>query len=403
MPFICKRKGNSTLLAMTRLRCHSCGEEDAVEFFTLPRIPVDCGTLKSSHTAALAAKVAAIDLCFCNTCGLVFNRSYDHSLIAFGADYQVSLNCSPAFNEFQQATASRLASRYDLAGKTVFEIGCGNGEFLQTLCSTARCDGVGIDPTVKIDQLTVGGNQARFENCFFDQDYSGPIGDFVCCLSVFEDIKQPNLFLSQLRSRIGRQSIPVYLEVFNGMRALANNEVWSIHYEQCNCFSLDSLKQSVSRAGFSIKDAGYCYQGDQYLFVELEPVSLEAVPRDLDDSVTVSRKVVQGFEKAFLNRKKEWQEKLAQQARGDVVFWGSGGKAITFLNTVANASQIEYVIDNNSDRQGKYIPGSGHPVVSPDSLPQFCPQTVIISNEIYRDEIAAQISKMGLDLSIEVA
>ena len=360
----------------------------------------------NSPEEARNATTGDISLCFCKECGLVFNQKYDPDLIKFGDAYEVSLTCSNAFNEFQLETANRLAHKYNLQGKTVFEIGCGNGEFLELLCSTAECDGVGIDPTVKtLEEKKVGDNRLRFFQQKFDEAYEGPTGDFVCCLSVFEDVPQPGNFLSLIAERFCRKGIPVYLEVFNGMRALGNKEVWSVHYEQCNYFSLQSLMRAVGHHDLTILGAGNCYVNGQYVYVEFtyDSDKSHCTNIEADDLLESDQKVVSEFETEFQNRKRFWEKVFNDSQFKNIAFWGSGGKSISFLNSVENSSRVGMIVDNNSKRHGGFIPGSGHEVVGPEKLVDFNPDLVIISNEIYRDEIGQQLSGMGLSPRIEVA
>jgi Cys-tRNA synthase (O-phospho-L-seryl-tRNA:Cys-tRNA synthase) len=55
-----------------------------------------------------------------------------------------------------------------------------------------------------------------------------------------------------------------------------------------------------------------------------------------------------------------------------------------------NSKFISGIVDVNPDKQGGFIPGSGHKVISPNDLPQS--GSVIIMNENYTEEIKKQIS-----------
>ena len=49
-----------------------------------------------------------------------------------------------------------------------------------------------------------------------------------------------------------------------------------------------------------------------------------------------------------------------------VVLWGGGSKGVTFLNMKGDRDKIEYVIDTNPRKHGKYIPGTGQKIVIDD-------------------------------------
>ena len=67
--------------------------------------------------------------------------------------------------------------------------------------------------------------------------------------------------------------------------------------------------------------------------------------------------------------------------------WGAGSKGVTFLNMIDSRYQIEYVIDINPRKHGKYIPGTGQKIVSPEFLREYIPDIVIVMNLIYENEI----------------
>ena len=47
--------------------------------------------------------------------------------------------------------------------------------------------------------------------------------------------------------------------------------------------------------------------------------------------------------------------------------WGAGARGVTLLNML-NDSRIEYAVDINPRKQGKYVPGTGQQIVEPTFL-----------------------------------
>jgi 2-polyprenyl-3-methyl-5-hydroxy-6-metoxy-1,4-benzoquinol methylase len=173
---------------------------------------------------------------------LVWNRSYDASQIVFGPGYEFSLVHSPMFRNFIESVAERLIARHDIRNRTVVEIGCGSGEFLTLLCELGGNRGYGFDPSLKEErEFAAGSGQVSLIRDYYGGQYSEIPADFVCSLSVLEDIDRPAEFLKNIRSTIGARSIKAYFEVFNGARALATMSGWSINYEQCLYWSPKSF------------------------------------------------------------------------------------------------------------------------------------------------------------------
>ena len=86
-----------------------------------------------------------------------------------------------------------------------------------------------------------------------------------------------------------------------------------------------------------------------------------------------------------------------------VVVWGAGSKGITFLNMMTDGEGIDYIIDQNPAKIGKFVAGSGQQIQSPDFLAEYRPDMVIVMNPLYRDEIAQRLSGMGLTPEVVVA
>lgn len=391
--------------------CPGCEAESLQSFFQVETAAANVGSLPASTQTALQAARGSIDLAICHQCGLIHNRRFDVSRVGFEPGYEVSLFHTRVFREFIRGVCDRLIERYALRNRRILEIGCGRGEFLRLICQSGGNQGIGIDPTIaQRSTETVGRGNVTFVPGFFQREHTDLLGDFVCCLSVFEAIAKPLAFLRELREGIGNRDIPVYFEVFNGFRSIEHGEVWSIHYEQCNYFSLSSLTRLFRRAGFEIIDAAPCYQGDQYLYVEARPAKS---PPESDLLVTshnspsleqmIAR--TEQFDQDYQERKKQWQHRMSKWRREgtDVVAWGSGGKGISFLNAIDDTNVIRGVVDINPDRQQHYIPLSGHAIVDPTTLAGQSPDVVIVTNPLYRNEIETQLSAMNIHPEILVA
>ena len=76
--------------------------------------------------------------------------------------------------------------------------------------------------------------------------------------------------------------------------------------------------------------------------------------------------------------------------------WGAGSKGVTFLNLIDPIGQIEYIIDINPRNQGKYVPGTGQNILSPEFLREYQPDVVLVMNEIYKDEIQQILDSLGV-------
>ncbi|MCM2375136.1 class I SAM-dependent methyltransferase [Aporhodopirellula aestuarii] len=389
--------------------CPGCEASELSPFFQVDSVAANVGTLPQTREQALQAPSGSIDLVICRGCGLIHNRRFDVSQVGFEPGYEVSLFHTKVFREFIQGVCEQLIRRHDLHAKRVLEIGCGGGDFLKLLCELGGNQGIGVDPTVPARHVeAVGDGQVTLIPGYFTDEHAELIGDFVCCLSVFEAVPASLEFLRTLRRCIGDRDVPIYFEVFNGFRSIQQSEVWSIHYEQCNYFGLQSLTGLFQAAGFDVTRSGTCYQGDQYLFVEAVPAEarpIEALAESASDSVQEMVRCTERFQKDYFERAGMWRKRMSQWKadQSDVVVWGSGGKGISFLNAVEGSEIVRSVIDVNPNRQGRFIPLSGHEIVSPETLAAQPADVVIVTNALYQEEIRSQLNQLGMTAELLVA
>jgi SAM-dependent methyltransferase len=368
---------------------------------------VHVGVLYDSREAARAASLGDVTLTHCHRCGLIHNRRFDTKITNFAPGYEVALHHSKVFREFTEGVARRLIHQYRLENKSIFEIGCGAGFFLRTLCQLGNNHGIGVDPTISREHTEqLGDGSVRFVRDFYGDRFIELNCDFICCLSVFEAIPDPTEFLLRVRKTIGpRHDVPVYFEVFNGMRSFEQLETWSVHYEQCNYFGLESLTDLFRRCGFEVLRAGTCYEGDQYLYVEAR-VSENAEPdsKPSESSSQLPTKIAE-FSQHYREALDGWSKRLEQfrSSGSRVVLWGSGGKGISFLNALDSEGLIEYVVEINPDKHGKHIPGSGQMIVGPEFLKEYQPDKIIITNPLYEDEMKQQAAQLGVHSDFLIA
>jgi hypothetical protein len=73
---------------------------------------------------------------------------------------------------------------------------------------------------------------------------------------------------------------------------------------------------------------------------------------------------------------------------------------VSFLTTLGLTEEVALAVDVNPYKQGKFMPGTGHPVVAPEALLDQPPDLVIVMNPIYVGEIASSLRGLGLEPEI---
>lgn len=378
-------------------RCLLCGNEDTAEVFTLTAIPVLCNQLWPDKRSARAAPTGDIHLVVCPRCGLLFNRSFDAARMIYGQGYENALHYSPTFQEYARDLAAHLVSRYGLAGKTVVEIGCGDGYMLQLLVEAGVGWGVGYDPSVRNDAArdAFPSNVTLIPEYFHGQLATSP--DAIACRHVLEHTPNPLEFLRGLRRALGPAECLVYFEVPNGRWLIDSKDPWDIIYEHVTYWTEPAISALFRRAGFEPLAVSIAY-GGQFLQVEAVPSARASDDpfREGDLAQVVSSALA--FGDAAAEGIEGWRVRLGELAAagGSALIWGAGSKGITFANLVGSSPALIGLADVNPRKWRLVAPGTGLPVIAPGDLGIARPDVILVSNAIYASEVQAIVNRHGL-------
>jgi SAM-dependent methyltransferase len=368
----------------------------------LQGLPVHTNVLWSSSDEARAAPRGDIALSLCRGCGLIWNTCFDPEVLSYDADYENSLHFSGEFRRYSEELAEQLIARHPLAGGHVAELGSGKGEFLALLCERAACTGIGFDPSYAGEADGRADGRLTFVRDLLGPDSDLGEADLVVCRHVVEHLEDPVGVLAMVRRALGERSAAIYVEVPAAEYLLREDAIWDLIYPHVTCLSAAALGEILRRAGFHQREHGYSF-GGQYLWVDATTEAwtpTDAQPRP-DDSLADA---VGAFGERLLAKRELWADELPRLlAAGPVALWGAGAKGTTFLNLVPAGESIQFVVDVNPRKQGKYVPGTGQEIVAPESLVEHPPATILVMNPVYSDEIAETLRQLGVDAHLVVA
>ncbi|QGY43928.1 methyltransferase domain-containing protein [Maribellus comscasis] len=381
------------------MKCLNCNSTRAENFYLIKDAPVQSIVTIKSFEEAVAIPKKDITLAFCKECGFVFNSTFDTTIDHYTKGYEDQQGFSPTFTKFINDFTQRFIDKYDIYGKDVIEVGCGKGDFLNLICKLGNNRGIGIDPAYVPGRSEPNPN-IRFIKEFYSEKHGDLPADVIVCRHTLEHIHDTGNFLSTIRNSIkNNKEVVVLFEVPSIVRILKINAFWDIFYEHCSYFSAGSLGRLFRLNGFEIIDI-YVEYDDQYLFIEAKPSNEKVVgnTHPKEEAVHELKQLVDQFVVNINNQLEEWEKRLLMQKDEGkkVVMWGGGSKAVGFLTHFNKLNVIEHVVDINPHIQGNFIPGIGIQYKNPEFLKEYVPDTVIIMNGIYRNEIRDSLSNMGL-------
>lgn len=366
-------------------------------FLDRRRVPVHQNLLLDSAEAARGVTCGDLRMAFCAGCGFVYNESFDERLLRYDAAYDNTQTASPLFESYTNRLAEGLVASEGggAVARRVIEVGCGKGAFLLKLLNLAPAwNGVGYDPTYIGEASRLGG-RFRVERKFFGPETANAAAELIVCRHVIEHIARPVEFLMQIAEAVQtHQSARLYFETPDVRWILTNTVVWDFFYEHCSLFAPMAAAHALTRSGLRTDQIVPVF-GNQYMWITAgtgaasnkRPLAFE----------TVSRSVVEVYSEAVRHRLQFWSAEVERAARrGTVMLWGGGAKGATFAYLVdPNRSIIDSVVDIARDKHGKFVPGTGHPIVSPDRLTHAQNLTVLVLNPNYTSEIAAMLSQIN--------
>ena len=300
--------------------------------------------------------------------GLVYNRAFDPSLMDYDADYQNEQGHSAAFRRHLDEMAALVQRHFN--GRTLIEVGCGKGLFLEQLRSRGFHI-TGLDPTYEGDNPDI-----RRE---YFTPASGLRADGLVLRHVLEHVRDPHAFLGQLRDANGGAG-RIYIEV-PCLDWIARNHAWfDLFYEHVNYFRLSDFERLFGQ----VHEAGRAF-GGQYLYVVAELDSL----RDPAGRGAERFELPNGF-LSSVTRSAEQLRLLRREGRRRAAVWGGASKGVIFALFMERAdAAVDFVIDMNPAKQGRHIAATGLRVHGPEeALLQMQPgDDIYVMNRNYLGEI----------------
>lgn len=331
----------------------------------------------------------------CAACGFVFNATFDATKLQYGEHYDNSQICSPFFEDYVDTLVHQVVGR--VHGRSIVEIGCGKGYFLKKLVSSdPESTGLGYDSTYEGPASDLEG-RLQFRREFFDGQALPSSPGAVVCRHVIEHVPDPAAMLRSVRSSLPSDSDAlVFFETPALEWILDHDVIWDFFYEHCSLFTAASLSRAFRAAGFVVDRVERVFDG-QYLWLEARVGAAGPEPATTGSDVAAQ---CAAFGRRWESAVADWRRRVVLETRR-VAVWGAGAKGVTFVNLVdPEGTLIDCVVDVNPRKQGAFIAGSAHPIVSPAELRDRGVSVAILMNPNYEAENRRLLAELGLDVEL---
>jgi len=339
---------------------------------------------------------------FCSECKLVqlpeivipqdifTNYAYFSSYSNYWLQHSKEL-CIETLNEFDIS--------YD---DLIIEIASNDGYLLKNFLSLKYNNILGIEPATNIADFA-NQNNIRTENIFFNKETSDDIlkkyshSKLIFSLNVLAHVPNVKSFVSGIKNILHQNGCWI-IEFPHLLNLIAKTQFDTIYHEHFSYFSILTLKYLLQKNDlriFNLKKTK-THGGSLRVFVCHKSSAFEEskmVSKILNEEIKFglnNEEVYLSFQNKINIKKNKIQNYLKNLNDKNICGFGAPAKATTLINYCEISQYISYIIDNNTNKQNKYLPGTHIPIKGLDYLNNAKPKNIIlfpwnISNEIIKE------------------
>lgn len=386
---------------MSRYKCPICGSDQLEGVFTLSSIPVFVNVLADTPEKAMSFPRGRQDLSQCTHCGFVFNRDFEAEKVRYADGYHAERAHSGYHSRHMREMIDLIEGVTPLKQKRVLEAACGTGEFLSLAAQRGTTVCIGVDPSAP----EIHHEGLELHRSLFDQAYLRKMSDPVDVLinrHMIEHILHPLEMLQLFHKALVPDGI-LYLETPRLDWILENKAFYDLPYEHCTYYTDDLLVRLLKAAGFSIEVIKFSYAG-QYFSICAKKCDCVPMENVSSEQLAYVRDGFSGTYRVYQSANK----KLAVSAMPENTYlWGASAKGVMCSNLL-NRLPIKGIIDKNPHKHGKFIPGTGCPVLAPEDISTVPGAVIFVENPVYFQEMTEEVRQIDpharvfpLDLLLE--
>lgn len=388
--------------------CRFCGAPLQHSFVDLGMSPL-CESILSADELDRMEPFYPLQVWVCGACFLVQLQEYVAPEHIF-REYAYFSSYSSSWLKHAEDYVAMATERLRLGRESfVVELASNDGYLLQYFVQRGiRC--LGVEPAANVAQAAVArGVETLVE--FFDEAAArrlreaGRRADLVIGNNVLAQVPNLNSFVAGISILLAPGGT-VTLEFPHLMRLIEGNQFDTIYHEHFSYFSLLSVERILSAHGLSVFDleelwthggslriwAGHAAEGRRPVGDKV----LEMRQRERDAGFE-RIETYSTFEVGVRETKRRLLELLIEAKRSGkrIAGYGAPGKGNTLLNYCGIRTDfLDYTVDRNPYKHGKFLPGTHIPVFPPSRIDETRPDYVLVLPWNLKDEIMSQLAQI---------
>ena len=342
----------------------------------------------------------------CGTCFLAQVEQYVAPEHIF-REYAYFSSYAQSWVEHARRYAAMAIERFALRpGNRIVELASNDGYLLQFFLAHGF-DVLGIDPAENVAKTAEAKGVTTLTR-FFGRTLAqelvaeGRMADLVIGNNVLAQVPDINDFVGGIAALLGAKG-HVTLEFPHLLKLIEGNQFDTIYHEHFSYFSLTTAQRILAAHGLRLFDVEelWTHGGSLRLFACHEDAADDTSPRVAE---LVARERAAGLSElaayaSFAERVRETKRKLldflivAKRCGKKVAGYGAPGKGNTLLNYCGVRTDfLDYTVDRNPYKHGKFLPGTHIPVLPPERVAETRPDYLLILPWNFKDEIMEQMA-----------
>ena len=386
-------KEKELLLSSYKFDCRSCGNTKLKRVVSLGYQPLANNLLKKKDDQC---ELYPLELNYCPKChNCQLSVSVDPKKMFL--NYLYTSSTSGTFRKHFEDAAQKYLKEFKLSPKSsyVIDIGSNDGVALKPFKDMGFKKILGIEPAKNLAKLA-NKNKIKTINCFLNEKNLKKIkknADVILASNVFahsDKLKEMALCMFKLLKAKGTIIIEVQY-LLNTLQDLTFDNIYHEHY---NYWSLTSLINFFKQFNAKIIKAERIntHGGSLRVYIKKDKNSKidKSVKDLLKEEEEFGLKKYSTYEK-FAKRIYEIQKKVKKNIKNlklngkKIIGYGSPAKATTALNFFGISSEIDFIVEDNKFKHGKFVPGVKIPIVSKDNIKDKNNTILVLAWNFYED------------------
>ncbi|MBX2853310.1 MAG: class I SAM-dependent methyltransferase [Phycisphaeraceae bacterium] len=343
----------------------------------------------------------------CESCWLVQTEDVAEADALFDADYAYFSGYSSVWLSHCEDYCNDMIDRFKLgSSSSVVEVAANDGSLLKYF-DQAGVSCLGVEPTSSTASSARDKGLTIIE-AFFGVALAERIArdhghaDLITANNVLAHVPDINDFVAGFAALLKPSGVATF--EFPHLRQLIDlNQFDTIYHEHFSYLSVSAAARIFYANGLSIFDVAPLptHGGSLRVFAQRVDTGTHKATACLDEHLAVERSIgiespdyYQGFQDRVDHIKDQLLDYLrqAKTAGRTVAAYGAAAKGNTLLNYAGvQPDLLCCVADRNPVKQGKFLPGSRVPIVSPEQLQAAQPDDVLILPWNIKNEVIDQL------------